>query len=94
MNKKSVLTDARAVLIALAFPGLGITEDAIRYVWAGAFLGFTLAVLLGFQSLYGYVYRQTGLLFASFLAGLCLGTSLATAAIGKKAKSGGYERAP
>ena len=31
----------------LAFPGLGIPEDAIRYVWAGAFLGFPLAVLFG-----------------------------------------------
>ncbi|MFQ5549582.1 MAG: hypothetical protein ACE5FV_14940 [Woeseia sp.] len=31
----------------LAFPGLGISEDAIRYVWIGAFLGFPLAVLFG-----------------------------------------------
>jgi TolB-like protein len=31
----------------LAFPGLGIPEDAIRYVWLGAFLGFPLAVLFG-----------------------------------------------
>ena len=31
----------------LAFPGLGIPERAIRYVWIGAFLGFPLAVLFG-----------------------------------------------
>jgi TolB-like protein/Tfp pilus assembly protein PilF len=31
----------------LAFPGLGIPEGAIRYVWVGAFLGFPLAVLFG-----------------------------------------------
>ena len=31
----------------LAFPGLGIPEDAIRYVWVGAFLCFPLAVLFG-----------------------------------------------
>ncbi len=31
----------------LAFAGLDIPEDAIRYVWVGAFLGFPLAVLFG-----------------------------------------------
>ena len=31
----------------LAFPGLGIPESAIRFVWVGAFLGFPLAVLFG-----------------------------------------------
>ena len=31
----------------LAFPGLGIPEDAIRFVWLGAFLGFPLALIFG-----------------------------------------------
>ena len=31
----------------LAFPGLGVPEDAIRYVWIGAFLGFPLALVFG-----------------------------------------------
>ena len=31
----------------LAFPGLGVPERAIRYVWIGAFLGFPLAVVFG-----------------------------------------------
>ena len=33
----------------LALPGLGIPEDAIRYVWIGAFLGFPLALLFGWR---------------------------------------------
>ncbi len=37
----------------LGFPGLGIPEDAIRYVWVGAFLGFPLAVL------FGWIYQIT-----------------------------------
>ena len=31
----------------LAFAGLGIPEDAIRFVWVGAFLGFPLALIFG-----------------------------------------------
>lgn len=31
----------------LAFPGPSIPEDAIRFVWTGAFLGFPLALLVG-----------------------------------------------
>ena len=30
----------------LAFPGLGVPEQAIRHVWIGAFAGFPLALLL------------------------------------------------
>ncbi len=37
----------------LAFPGLGIPEDAIRFVWTGAFLGFPLALL------FGWIYQIT-----------------------------------
>lgn len=33
----------------LAFPGLRIPQDAIRYVWIGAFLGFPLAILFGWM---------------------------------------------
>lgn len=33
----------------LAFPGLGIPEDAIRFVWLGAFLGFPLALIFGWM---------------------------------------------
>ena len=37
----------------LAFPGLGVPEDAIRYVWFGAFLGFPLALI------FGWIYQIT-----------------------------------
>lgn len=37
----------------LAFPGMGIPEHAIRYVWIGAFLGFPLAIL------FAWVYQIT-----------------------------------
>ncbi len=30
-----------------AFPGLGIPEAAIRFVWLGAILGFPLALIFG-----------------------------------------------
>ncbi len=33
----------------LAFPGLGIAEEAIRYVWIGAFVGFPLALLFAWR---------------------------------------------
>ena len=33
----------------LAFPGLGIPESAIRYVWTGAILGLPVAVVIGWQ---------------------------------------------
>jgi len=37
----------------LAFPGLGIPEDAIKYVWVGAFAGFPLALV------FGWIYQIT-----------------------------------
>ena len=37
----------------LGFPGLGIPENAIRFVWVGAFLGFPLALV------FGWVYQIT-----------------------------------
>ena len=33
----------------LAFPGLGIPEQAIRHVWIGAFLGFPLALIFAWR---------------------------------------------
>jgi TolB-like protein/Flp pilus assembly protein TadD len=33
----------------LAFPGLGIAEEAIRYVWIGVFAGFPLALLFAWR---------------------------------------------
>ena len=33
----------------LAFPGMGIPESAIRYVWIGAILGLPVAVVLGWR---------------------------------------------
>jgi len=33
----------------LAFPGLGIAEQAIRHVWIGAFLGFPLALVFAWR---------------------------------------------
>jgi len=37
----------------LGFPGLGIPEDAIKYVWVGAFAGFPLALV------FGWIYQIT-----------------------------------
>ena len=52
---------------------------------AGA-MGFTmialeLLLLLAFQALYGYVYRQLALLIAAFMAGMALGSALALCGI-------------
>jgi TolB-like protein/Flp pilus assembly protein TadD len=33
----------------LAFPGLGVPEDAIRFVWTGAFLGLPIALIFGWK---------------------------------------------
>jgi len=33
----------------LAFPGLGIDESAIRYVWIGTILGFPIALVIGWR---------------------------------------------
>lgn len=33
----------------LAFPGMGIREEAIRYVWIGALLGLPLALLFAWR---------------------------------------------
>jgi spermidine synthase len=41
-----------------------------------AAMAFTLAVLLGFQSLYGYVYEMFGLLSAVFMVGMAVGSYL------------------
>lgn len=38
----------------LAFPGMGIAEEAIRYVWIGAFVGLPLALLFAWR------YQVTG----------------------------------
>lgn len=40
--------------VDLAFPGLGIPEGAIRYVWIGAFVGLPLALLFAWR------YQVTG----------------------------------
>jgi TolB-like protein/Tfp pilus assembly protein PilF len=58
LRRRKVFSTAALYVIAawialqvadLAFPGLHIPEDAIRYVWIGAFLGFPLAVLFGWM---------------------------------------------
>ena len=33
----------------LAFPGMGIPESTIRYVWIGAILGWPIAVVFGWR---------------------------------------------
>lgn len=62
LRRRKVLRTAAVYIIAawvilqvadLAFPGLGIPEDAIRYVWIGAFLGFPLALV------FGWIYQIT-----------------------------------
>ena len=43
-----VISAGVAVQVAReAFPGLGIPEAAIRFVWLGAILGFPLALIFG-----------------------------------------------
>ena len=62
LRRRKVLRTAAVYVIAawvilqvadLAFPGLGVPEDAIRYVWIGAFLGFPLALV------FGWIYQIT-----------------------------------
>ena len=36
-------------IAALSFPGLGIDESAIRYVWLAAILGFPVALVVGWR---------------------------------------------
>jgi len=33
----------------LAFPGLAVPDQAIRFVWMGAFLGFPLALIFAWR---------------------------------------------
>lgn len=62
LRRRKVLRTAALYVIAawvilqiadLGFPGLGIPDDAIRYVWIGAFLGFPLALV------FGWIYQIT-----------------------------------
>jgi len=56
---------AQRFSLAVAVGAVGLAE-----------LVFELAVLTSFQNYYGYVYREMGLLFAAFMAGIAVGTWL------------------
>jgi TolB-like protein/Tfp pilus assembly protein PilF len=60
----------------LAFPGLGIAEEAIRYVWIGVFAGFPLALLFAWRyQITGQGVVRTARLSAGETATLRLGKS-------------------
>jgi spermidine synthase len=68
------------VLFAAVIPG--VVRNRKRTLYYSMFttgyaaMAFTLAVLLGFQSLYGYVYEMFGLLSAVFMVGMAAGSYL------------------
>lgn len=75
---------AGAAALAAGFIGLSLTFRTRRGFWVGSavFLaGGTaivcqMALLIGFQILAGYVYRQMALIISLFMAGLALGAAL------------------
>jgi spermidine synthase len=73
-------------LLALVAGGRFLTEKRRRRRLAAAFstaaMGFTtigleMLLLLGFQAVYGYVYRQLAVVIAAFMAGMALGSWMA-----------------
>ena len=80
---------ALALLLLLMLLGAGLVRwrggsDGRRgsAAFCVAAMGFTLLalevlLLLGFQAIYGYVYRQLALIIAAFMAGMTLGSWLA-----------------
>ncbi|MBA7643969.1 hypothetical protein ES703_51704 [subsurface metagenome] len=60
-------------------PKLGATSVAIAVVTTGfAGMAFSMALILTFQSLYGYVYQMIALLIAAFMVGLAIGGTIMT----------------
>jgi spermidine synthase len=68
------------VLFIAIVPGIARNRKKTLYysmfTTGYAAMAFTLAVLLGFQSLYGYVYEMFGLLSAVFMVGMAAGSYL------------------
>jgi spermidine synthase len=74
-----------ATLLALVVGGRFLTAKRRRLRLAAGFctaaMGFTtigleMLLLLGFQAVYGYVYRQLAVVIAAFMAGMALGSWL------------------
>jgi hypothetical protein len=68
-------------ILALAMAAyLAALRPAPRVIFAAGFAasGLEMVLLLGFQVLYGSVYRQIGLVFTVFMAGLAAGAWAAT----------------
>lgn len=76
--RRDVLAFGLATVGGLFLLGLALLRPATMAVAAAGFSGSALAVvlLLGLQVIGGAVYREIGLLFASFMAGLALGAHL------------------
>ncbi len=71
-------------LLALVAAGRFLTDKRRRFAagFATAAMGFTtigleMLLLLGFQAVYGYVYRQLAVVIAAFMAGMALGSWMA-----------------
>jgi spermidine synthase len=82
-------TLAAAIAAVLALPVVGgvlLLRRPRRRQFAAGFctaatgftmIGLEMLLLLGFQAVYGYVYRQLAVLIAAFMAGMALGSWLA-----------------
>lgn len=68
------------ILLALQLSAPGLKDlGVILSVGAAGFSGmlFQIAAILAFQVIYGYVYDNIGIIFASFMAGIVFGSALA-----------------
>ena len=77
------------LLLLLGWPGRRQLTVAVAIITTGVSgMAFDLIVVFAFQTLYGYVYQQIGLLITAFMAGLGLGGLLMT---GRSASAPGVE---
>jgi spermidine synthase len=62
----------------------GLTAAACTATMGFTMMGLEILLLLGFQAIYGYVYRQLAILIAAFMAGMALGAWLCLTAPPKR----------
>ncbi len=69
-------------------PKLGAASVAVAIVTTGfTGMAFSMALILAFQSLFGYVYQMIALLIASFMVGLAIGSIVMTRIMSRTANS-------
>jgi len=69
-------------------PKLGAASVAVAIVTTGfSGMAFSIALILAFQSLYGYVYQMIALLIAAFMVGVAIGGTIMTPIMSRSTKS-------